>query len=52
MTPKNVNKADVVVFSLVPIDKRNPEIKAAINQSKASYSPGAEMLAKVNALPS
>ena len=42
---KNVNKADVVVYSSA-IDKRNPEIKAAINQSKPLIA-RAEMLAEL-----
>lgn len=42
---KNVNKADVVVYSSA-IDRKNPEIKAAINQSKPLIA-RAEMLAEL-----
>ncbi|NKB34176.1 MAG: UDP-N-acetylmuramate--L-alanine ligase [Pseudomonadales bacterium] len=42
---KNLKKADVVVYSSA-IDKKNPEIKAAINQSKPLIA-RAEMLAEL-----
>lgn len=42
---KNVTKADVVVYSSA-IDRKNPEIKAAINQSKPLIA-RAEMLAEL-----